>query len=73
MDDETPLPRTVELLWHRHGSARSRAPQALSLDRIVAAAIDIADAEGLGALSMARLAERLGCAPMSLYLSLIHI
>jgi AcrR family transcriptional regulator len=30
-------------------------------------AIEIADAEGLQALSMARLAERLGCATMSLY------
>jgi AcrR family transcriptional regulator len=67
MDDETPLPRTVEVLWRRHDSARSRPPQALSLDRIVAAAIEIADAEGLGALSMARLAERLGSATMSLY------
>ena len=37
------------------------------MDRIVAAAIEIADAEGIQALSMARLAERLGSAPMSLY------
>jgi AcrR family transcriptional regulator len=65
--DDTPLPRTVEVLWRRHGTARSRPPQALSVDRIVATAIEIADAEGLGALSMARLAERLGCATMSLY------
>lgn len=33
----------------------------------MAAAIDLADAEGLGALSMARLAERLNCGTMSLY------
>ncbi|MBB3603396.1 AcrR family transcriptional regulator [Mycolicibacterium sp. BK556] len=39
----------------------------LSRDRIVAAAIELADADGLGALSMARLAERLGCGTMSLY------
>jgi AcrR family transcriptional regulator len=39
----------------------------LSLDRIVKAAIEIADTEGLSALSMARLADRLGSAPMSLY------
>jgi AcrR family transcriptional regulator len=39
----------------------------LSRNRIVAAAIDLADAEGLGALSMARLAERLSCGTMSLY------
>jgi AcrR family transcriptional regulator len=39
----------------------------LSRDRIVTAAIEHADADGLGALSMARLAERLGCGTMSLY------
>ena len=33
----------------------------------MAAAVELADAEGLGALSMARLAERLGCGTMSLY------
>ena len=46
---------------------RKAAPPRLTLDRIVAAAVDIAAEEGLTALSMARLAERLECAPMSLY------
>jgi AcrR family transcriptional regulator len=61
------LPRTLKVLW---GVAErpARGPQpTLSLDRIVATAIEIADRDGLAALSMARLAERLGCAPMSLY------
>jgi AcrR family transcriptional regulator len=61
----TEIPRTLQVLWGEPGPAR-RA-QALSLDRIVAAAIDLADADGITALSMARLAERLGSAPMSLY------
>ncbi|WP_319433205.1 TetR/AcrR family transcriptional regulator [Mycobacterium sp. RTGN5] len=39
----------------------------LSRERIVTAAIELADADGIGALSMARLAERLGCGTMSLY------
>jgi AcrR family transcriptional regulator len=39
----------------------------LSRERIVTAAIDAADADGLAALSMGRLAERLGCGTMSLY------
>jgi DNA-binding transcriptional regulator YhcF (GntR family) len=48
--------------------ARRRAPEReLSTDRIVAAALDVADAEGLEALSMRRLAATLGVAPMSLY------
>ena len=36
-------------------------------ERIVAAAITVADAEGLAALSMRRVAAELGAAPMSLY------
>jgi AcrR family transcriptional regulator len=63
--DETPIPRVLELLWR--GPSPSRRAGGLSRERIVAAAIDLADADGLGALSMARLAERLGCGTMSLY------
>ncbi|GAA4599861.1 AcrR family transcriptional regulator [Actinoplanes octamycinicus] len=63
----TELPRTLQVLWGV-ADRPTRGPQpALSLDRIVATAIEIADRDGLAALSMARLAERLGCAPMSLY------
>jgi AcrR family transcriptional regulator len=61
------IPRTLKVLWGLE-ERRTRGPQpALSLERIVAAAIEIADRDGLPALSMARLAERLGSAPMSLY------
>jgi AcrR family transcriptional regulator len=59
------IPRTLQVLW---GEQPRRGPrQALSLDRIVSAGIAIADADGIAGLSMARLAERLGSAPMSLY------
>jgi AcrR family transcriptional regulator len=63
--DEPPLPRALQLLWRESRPARRSG--GLSRDRIVAAAIELADADGLGALSMARLAERLGCGTMSLY------
>jgi AcrR family transcriptional regulator len=63
--DETPIPRALELLWK--GPSPSRRTGGLTRERIVVAAIDLADADGLGALSMARLAERLGCGTMSLY------
>jgi AcrR family transcriptional regulator len=67
LENEDELPRVLELLWRRV-DRRARSPQQpLTLERIVAAAIEIADAEGLAGLSMARLAERLGCATMSLY------
>ena len=60
-----PLPRALEILWREpKDSARVRG---LSRTRIVEAAIALADADGLAALSMARLAERLGCGTMSLY------
>ena len=39
----------------------------LTRERIVAAAIRVADAEGLAQLSMRRIATELGAAPMSLY------
>ena len=61
----TEIPRTLQVLWGE--GSQARRTQALSLDRIIDAAIAIADADGLAALSMARLAERLGSAPMSLY------
>ena len=61
----TEIPRALQVLWGEGG--QSRRAQVLSLERIVEAAIAIADADGIAALSMARLAERLGSAPMSLY------
>jgi len=65
----TEIPRTLQVLWGAGDPGRrARGPhQALSLDRIVEAAVAIADADGIAGLSMARLAERLGSAPMSLY------
>lgn len=58
------------LLWGLHGdggdSGDSRRIR-LTPARIVQAAIDIADAEGLEAVSMQRVAGELGYAPMTLY------
>ena len=60
-----PLPHALEILWDEpKAPSRSRG---LSRERIVAAAVELADIEGLAALSMARLADRLGCGTMSLY------
>jgi AcrR family transcriptional regulator len=66
MTAEVELPESLRRLWSRAVPAKERRT-GLSLDRIVSAAIEIADTEGLSALSMARLADRLGSAPMSLY------
>jgi len=65
MTSDEPLPRALEILWR--DAPPARRTRGLSRERIVAAAIELVQAEGLGALSMARLAERLGCGTMSLY------
>jgi DNA-binding transcriptional regulator YhcF (GntR family)/AcrR family transcriptional regulator len=46
---------------------RRSSPDVLGVGPIVAAGIAVADAEGLAALSMRRVAAELGAAPMSLY------
>lgn len=59
--------RTMALLWgERRRPTRGPKP-GLDVERIVRAAIEVADAEGLAALSMRRVAERLGVGVMSLY------
>ncbi|WP_410870564.1 TetR/AcrR family transcriptional regulator [Nocardia sp. A7] len=62
-----PPPTTVELLWGTTQRPKRGPKPALTLDGIVAEAIALVDAEGLSALSMQRLAERLGFTKMSLY------
>ncbi|WP_405134854.1 TetR/AcrR family transcriptional regulator [Nocardia sp. NBC_01388] len=62
-----PGPTTTELLWGIEQKPKRGPKPSLTLERIVAEAIALADAEGLGNLSMQRLAERLGCAKMALY------
>lgn len=59
--------RSTELLWGTREPGGRRPRPGLSLERIVRAAIDLADAEGVAALSMRRIAERLGFTTMSLY------
>ncbi|MEX5713023.1 TetR/AcrR family transcriptional regulator [Parafrankia sp. FMc6] len=61
------LPPGVDLLWGRRERGRRGPRPGLSLARIVTAAVEIADEEGLGPLSMSRLAQRLGFTAMSLY------
>lgn len=62
-----PLPPGLDLLWGRRGRGLRGPKPGLSVDAIVAAAIRIADAEGLEAVSMAHVADRLGFTTMSLY------
>jgi AcrR family transcriptional regulator len=61
------IPRSVALLWGLGQPARRGPKGGLSVERITLAAIEIADAEGLAAVSMARVARQLGAGTMSLY------
>lgn len=60
--------RTLALLWRDAPTAPSRGPErGLDIGAVVAAAIDLADREGLEAVTMRRLAKELGVAAMTLY------
>ncbi|WP_330184538.1 TetR/AcrR family transcriptional regulator C-terminal domain-containing protein [Nocardia sp. NBC_01503] len=61
--------RTLELLWREPGrGGPARGPkQRSTVEAVLAAAIDIADAEGLAALTMRSVAAKLGLAPMATY------
>ncbi len=61
------LPRSVKALWDER-ERPSRGPKpALSADQIARAAIGVADAEGLGAVSMQRIAREVNVTTMALY------
>ncbi|WP_043500950.1 TetR/AcrR family transcriptional regulator [Georgenia sp. SUBG003] len=64
--------RTIALLWRQsvpeQGRSTARGPrQGLSVDAIVEKAVALADAEGLDAVTMRKVAATAGTAPMTLY------
>lgn len=65
--DEPELPRGIALAWGVAANPQRGPKREMTVERIVDAAVEIADAEGLGAVSMAAVAARLGYTPMSLY------
>lgn len=67
MTEETGLPASVETAWGLRERPSKGPKPGLSLDRIVAAAVKVAAAEGLAAVSMGRVAGELGASAMSLY------
>ena len=71
MTAETPvepeLPRGVALAWGVAANPQRGPKREMSIERIVDAAVEIADAEGLAAVSMSRVAQSLGYTTMSLY------
>lgn len=65
--DDLQLPPSLELLWGLREPGSRGPRRGLTLARIVDAGIRVAQAEGVGALSMARIARELGVGTMSLY------
>jgi AcrR family transcriptional regulator len=65
--EDNELPADVAAMWRLREAPRRGPKPSLTLDEIVRAAIEIADAEDLAAVSMARVAERLGNSTMALY------
>jgi AcrR family transcriptional regulator len=59
--------RSLALLWGVQKQPTRGPKPGLSVEQIVRAAIELADAEGLAALAMRRVADRLGVGTMSLY------
>lgn len=60
--------RTLSLLWRDPTSVPARGPErGLDVDAVVTAATNLADSEGLEAVTMRQLAVQLRVAPMTLY------
>lgn len=59
--------RTLDLLWGTREAPRRGPRGSLSVGRIVEKAVEIADADGLEAVTMRRVAEQLDVTTMSLY------
>lgn len=63
----TEVPRTLALAWGLAAAPQRGPKRELSLERIVEAAIRIADAEGLAAVTMQRVAKAFEFSTMALY------
>ncbi|MEU4834081.1 TetR/AcrR family transcriptional regulator [Streptosporangium sp. NPDC023615] len=67
MTDENQVSAEVTLLWGLRETVRRGRKPSLTVAEITRAAVEVADAEGLAAVSMARIAAHLGNATMTLY------
>ncbi|WP_221586159.1 TetR/AcrR family transcriptional regulator [Microbacterium sp. G2-8] len=66
-DEQIELPRGIALAWGVAANPQRGPKREMSVERIVETAVELADAEGIGAVSMSAVAKRLGFTPMSLY------
>lgn len=66
-EDDVELPASIAAAWGLRGPPTKGPKPALSAERIVEAAIELALSDGLGAVSMSRVAASLSSSTMSLY------
>jgi AcrR family transcriptional regulator len=64
---DTGLPASIEAAWGLRERPSKGPKPGLSLERIVQAAVEVAKAEGIAAVSMNRVAAQLGSSAMALY------
>jgi AcrR family transcriptional regulator len=67
MTEDTGLPASIEMAWGIRDRPTKGPKRALSLAQIVDAGVRVASAEGIGGVSMSRVAGELGTSAMSLY------
>jgi AcrR family transcriptional regulator len=67
MSETEGLPATLAAAWGLRERPTKGPKPSLSLERIVAAGVKVAESEGLAAVSMSRVAARLDASTMSLY------
>ncbi|MBF6327776.1 TetR/AcrR family transcriptional regulator C-terminal domain-containing protein [Nocardia transvalensis] len=61
------MPPALMRMWRLTGPARQGRPPALDIDRVVTAAVELADREGLSAVTLEKVAQALGFTKMALY------
>jgi AcrR family transcriptional regulator len=67
MTEDTGLPASIEMAWGIRERPTKGPKRGLSLEQVVDAGVRVATAEGIGAVSMSRVAGELGTSAMSLY------
>lgn len=67
MTEDTGLPASIEMVWGIRERPTKGPKRGLSLEQIVDAGVRVATAEGIGGVSMSRVAGVLGTSAMSLY------
>ncbi|MGP4021280.1 TetR/AcrR family transcriptional regulator [Saccharopolyspora sp. 5N708] len=65
--DDAAVPAELRRLWRVPTSSRLGRPAELDVDRVVRAAVELADQHGLGGVTLPKIAKELGFTTMSLY------